>query len=67
MSGQKDVKIAVQSIKKGAREYITKDEHAFEKLLLAVKETEAEIQAKQDNKPVKKFISNVKKFLTDTD
>jgi len=65
MSGQKDVKVAVQSIKQGAKEYITKDESAFEKLLVVLKEIEAEIQVKSDNKPIRKFISNVKKFLTD--
>ena len=67
MSGQKDVKIAVQSIKQGAKDYITKDEHAFGKLLVILKEIETDMQVKSANKPVKKMISNVKKFLTDTD
>jgi len=67
MSGQKDVKIAVESIKKGAKDYITKDEDAFGKLLVVIKEIEAEMQVKSSNKQVKKIISNVKKFLTDTE
>lgn len=67
MSGQKDVKVAVQSIKKGAKDYITKDEYAFDKLLIVLKKIEADLQAKSSNKPVKKFISNVKKFLTDNE
>ena len=67
MSGQKDVKIAVQSIKQGARDYITKDDKAFEKLLPIIRQIEEEIRLKSDNKPVKKVISNIKKFLTDND
>ena len=67
MSGQKDVKIAVQSIKKGAKDYIIKDEHSFDKLLVVLKEIENALHAKAENKPVKKLISNVKKFLTDND
>ena len=38
MSGQKSVKLAVQSIKQGARDYIKKDEKAFENLLPILKE-----------------------------
>jgi len=67
MSGQKDVKIAVQSIKKGAREYLIKDENAFDKLLALLKQIEMDRQEKSANKPGKRFISNIKKFLTDTD
>jgi len=67
MSGQKDVKVAVQSIKKGARDYITKDEKAFERLLAVLKEIESEMTTKEQNKPAKKLWSKVKQFLTDND
>lgn len=67
MSGQKDVKVAVQSIKKGALDYISKDENAFTRLLEALKKIESELKTRAENKPVKKFISRVKKFLTDTE
>ncbi len=67
MSGQKDVKVAVQSIKKGARDYITKDEKAFERLLTVLKEIESEMTMKEQNKPAKKLWSKVKQFLTDND
>jgi DNA-binding NtrC family response regulator len=67
MSGQKSVKLAVQSIKQGARDYIKKDDKAFEKLLPILKDIESEIQSKSTNTPVKKAISEIKKFLMDND
>lgn len=68
MSGQKDVKVAVQSIKKGAREYIIKDEHAFSRLGAVLKEIESELEReKEKGKPVKKILGKVKDFLTDQD
>ncbi|MEI6456017.1 MAG: response regulator [bacterium] len=67
MSGQKDVKVAVQSIKQGARDYIRKDEKAFEKLLKVLKDIEAEMEEKAGNKPVSKFFSRIKRFLMDND
>ena len=67
MSGQKDVRIAVQSIKQGARDYISKDEHAFDKLLAVIKEIEADILTRSTDKPVKNFLSRVKKFFMDTE
>ncbi|MEI7499066.1 MAG: response regulator [Bacteroidota bacterium] len=67
MSGQKNVKLAVQSIKQGAREYIKKDEKAFENLLPVLKEIESEMKNKSDNTPVKKAFSKIKKFLMDND
>ena len=67
MSGQKSVKLAVQSIKQGALDYIKKDEKAFENLLPVLKNIESEIQHQSDNKPVKKAFSKIKKFLMDND
>jgi DNA-binding NtrC family response regulator len=67
MSGQKSVKLAVQSIKQGALDYIKKDEKAFENLLPVLKKIESEIQRQSDNKPVKKAFSKIKKFLMDND
>ena len=67
MSGQKDVRIAVQSIKQGASDYISKDEHAFDKLLAVIKEIEADILTRSTDKPVKNFLSRVKKFFMDTE
>ncbi len=67
MSGQKNVKLAVQSIKQGALDYIKKDEKAFENLLPVLKKIESEIQSKSANKPVKKAFSKIKKFLMDND
>ncbi len=67
MSGQKNVKLAVQSIKQGALDYIKKDEKAFENLLPVLKKIESEIQSQSANKPVKKAISKIRKFLMDND
>jgi DNA-binding NtrC family response regulator len=67
MSGQKDVKLAVQSIKQGAMDYIKKDEYAFENLLPLLKTIEAEIRNKTADKPIKKIFSRIKKFLMDND
>ncbi|HNW73945.1 MAG: response regulator [Bacteroidales bacterium] len=65
MSGQKDVKVAVQSMKKGARDYIPKDEKALERLLKVLKEMESEGRKKQENRRAGSVLSKVKKFLTD--
>jgi len=67
MSGQKDVKLAVQSIKKGAKDYIKKDEQAFEKLLAVLKEIESEMDTKQANTPVKRTFNRIKNFFMDND
>jgi DNA-binding NtrC family response regulator len=68
LSGQEDVEVAVQSIKKGAREYITKgEEGAFDKLLTVIQEIEAEMARKKAGKPVKKLFGKVKDFLMDND
>ncbi len=67
MSGQTDVKLAVQSIKRGAMDYITKDEKAFDKLLPALKEIEEAMRKKSADKPVKRILPRIKKFLTDSD
>jgi DNA-binding NtrC family response regulator len=67
MSGQKSVKLAVQSIKQGARDYIKKDEKAFENLLPILKEIESEMKNMSANTPIKKAFSKIKKFLMDND
>ena len=67
MSGQKSVKLAVQSIKQGARDYIKKDEKAFENLLPILKEIESEMKNMSANTPIKKDFSKIKKFLMDND
>jgi polysaccharide export outer membrane protein len=67
MSGQKDVKVAVQSMKKGAMDYITKDENAFTRLLAVLRKVESDIVKKTAEKPIKKMLSGVKKFLSDTE
>lgn len=67
MSGQKDVKLAIQSIKQGAMDYIRKDENAFDNLLPVLKKIEAEIANKSAGTPVKRIIPKIKKFLTDND
>ena len=67
MSGQKDVKVAVQSMKKGAMDYITKDENAFTRLLAVLRKVESDIEKKTAEKPIKKMLSGVKKFLSDTE
>jgi DNA-binding NtrC family response regulator len=67
MSGQKNVKLAVQSIKQGAMDYIKKDEHTFENLLPVLKKVEEEMVKKSANTPVKSALSKIKKFLMDND
>ncbi len=67
MSEQKSVKLAVQSIKQGALDYIKKDENAFENLLPLLKKIEAEIKNKSTDTPVKKVFSGIKKFFMDND
>lgn len=68
MSGAEDINVAVQSIKKGAREYIRKDEDLhYTKLLAVLREIEEEISKEKENKPIKKIIGKVKDFLTDND
>jgi polysaccharide export outer membrane protein len=67
MSGQKDVKVAVQSIKQGAMDYIMKDERAFERLLKLLKQTEAELAQQQAGKqPVRNLLSRIRRFLSDS-
>lgn len=67
LSGQADVKIAIQSVKRGAMDYIQKNENAFEKLLPILKEIEDEIIKKSSRSPAKKILPKIKKFLTDGD
>ena len=68
MSGQSEINVAVESIKKGAREYIRKDvDLHYTKLLSVLKEIEEEIAKEKENKPIKKIIGKVKDFLTDND
>jgi DNA-binding NtrC family response regulator len=67
LSGQKSVKLAVQSIKQGAMDYIRKDDKAFENLLPLLKKVEAEMKDREASKPVKQFFTGIKKFLTDHD
>jgi DNA-binding NtrC family response regulator len=69
LSGQKDVKVAVQSIKKGAREYIIKEGgREFERLLSIIREIEAELaQKKESEKPIAKLFNKVKHFLMNND
>lgn len=63
MSGQKDVKVAVQAIKQGARDYIPKDERAFERLLTALKEIENEFAKKQASRPARKLFTRIRDFI----
>ncbi len=67
MSGQKDVRVAVDSIKKGARDYIIKDEKAFERLLAVLKEIGRELEQKEASRPVNKIVSRLRNFLTFND
>ncbi len=68
LSAQEEVKVAIQSIKKGAREYITKEQgREFPRLLSIIREVEAEMEKKKTSKPVKKLLDNVKHFLMDND
>jgi hypothetical protein len=48
-------------------DYITKDEKAFDKLLPALKEIEEAMRKKSADKPVKRILPRIKKFLTDSD
>ncbi len=67
LSGQSEVDVAVLSIKKGAREYIIKEDGALDKLLTVIKEIETEMARKKDSKPVKKLFGKVKDFLMDNE
>jgi DNA-binding NtrC family response regulator len=68
LSGQKDVKVAVQSIKKGAYEYVIKQGGAeLARVVSIIKEIEAETEQKKTSKPVKNFLTKVKSFLIDND
>lgn len=68
LSGQEDVKVAVQSIKKGAREYIQKvDANALDRVLALLKEFEKEMAKRQEGKPAKQLLIKVKRFLMDSD
>ena len=67
MSGQKDVKIAIQSVKLGAMDYIIKDATAIPKLLELLKAIEAETEEKNSKSQSKKILPKIKKFLTDND
>lgn len=68
LSGQKDVKVAVQSIKKGAREYVTKQGgEELGKVLAHIREIESEMLNKKATGPVRNFIKKVRNFLTDID
>lgn len=68
LSEQKDVKVAVQSIKKGAREYIGKEGgRELARVVAIIREIEAEMEQKKANRPVRKFFSGIKDFLTNND
>ncbi len=67
MSGQSDVKIAIQSVKLGAMDYITKDSNALPKLLIVLKDIEDEIKDRQNKSRANKIIPKIKRFLTDGD
>lgn len=67
LSGQNDVRVAVQAIKKGAREYIVKDEKAFDRILAVLKDIEGELSNQVKKKPVNKFFSGIKDFLVNND
>ena len=67
MSGQKSVKLAVQSIKQGALDYIKKDEKAFEKLLPVLQKIESDIRNRSANTPVKRTFKRIKNFLSDNE
>jgi polysaccharide export outer membrane protein len=67
MSGQKDVKVAIQSVKLGAMDYIIKDATAIPKLLELLKAIEAETEEKNSKSQSKKILPKIKKFLTDND
>jgi DNA-binding NtrC family response regulator len=68
LSGQKDVKIAVQSIKKGAYEYVVKKGgEELARVLSIIKEIETKTGQKKTRKPVANFLTKVKSFLIDND
>jgi DNA-binding NtrC family response regulator len=67
MSGQKSVKLAVQSIKQGALDYIRKDDHAADNLIKVLDGIEAKLKQKAGEKPVRNALSKIKKFLTDNE
>lgn len=67
MSGQKDVKIAVQSVKLGAMDYIIKDSNAIPRLIEVLKEIENTVQERNTKTRSKKILPKIKRFLTDND
>jgi DNA-binding NtrC family response regulator len=67
MSGQKDVKLAVQSIKQGAMDYIKKDENAFGNLIPVLRKLEAEMKTRSEKSATKSFLKKLKKLFMDGD
>jgi len=67
MSGQRDVKLAVQSIKQGAMDYIQKDEKAFDLLIPVLRTIETEKKNRSEKSAVKSFLYKMKKLFMEGD
>jgi DNA-binding NtrC family response regulator len=67
LSTQEDVKIAVQSIKQGAMDYVKKDENSFNILIPLLKRIEEELKQKANSSPIKTFLGKIKRLFLEGD